>query len=44
MYAICRLSVRFFSFQFEPHVNSFDDEHIFFQLDLTQCLGDQPLV
>jgi hypothetical protein len=44
MYAICRLPLGFFGFQFEPHVNSLDDKHIFLELDFTQCLGDQALV
>jgi hypothetical protein len=44
MYAICRLPLRFFGFQFEPHVNSLDDKHFFFELDFAQCLGDQALV
>jgi hypothetical protein len=35
VYPICGLSVRFISFQFEPHVNSLDHEHIFFQLHFT---------
>jgi len=41
MHAIRRLPVSLFRVQFEPHVNSLDDKHIFFQLDFTQCLGNQ---
>ena len=35
VHPIRRRPMRFLSFEFELHVNSFDDEHIVFQLDLT---------
>jgi len=36
--------MRLVSFEFEPHVNSLDDEHTALELDFPQRLGDQPLV
>jgi hypothetical protein len=40
----CRLALRFFGLEPEPHVNPLDDQDIIFEFDLAGRLRDQPRI
>ena len=44
MNAVSRLPMRLFCLQFQPDVNTPNNQHMILEFDLAHCLGDKPII